>query len=347
MVDWGERMKKRKLSEEIIQFISISLMIGIFVFVVLYSLSMSIANVYLESHNIRLEEMQEVVLSNWVKSICFVAGIIIFISLFLFCFGEKIIYLISIIHGVEALQKNEMNFVIALEGNDELTELAQSINYLSKSQRELKEQEDKLKEERENLIRSLSHDIRTPLTSILAYSEYIKDKEEVSQEEIKSYIQLIQSKAQQIKILTDQLLNTKNEEYEFLKNGKLFIEQIAMEWKALLEDQFECQIDYKECDDFATFCSAQDLYRIFDNLASNVEKYAQPQELVELKVRTEDKKLVIIQRNRLRTTIPVAVESHNIGLKNVKQIAEKYGGEIEVAFEGGMFEIQISILIGI
>ena len=322
-------------------------MIGIFVSAVLYTTSMSIANVYLDSHNIRLEEMQEVVLSDWVRSICFVAGIVIFISLFLFCFGEKIIYLISIIHGVEALQKNEMNFVIALEGNDELTELAQSINYLSKSQRELKEQEDRIREERENLIRSLSHDIRTPLTSILAYSEYIKEKEEVSQEEIKSYIQLIQSRAEQIKMLTDQLLNTKNEEYEVLENGKLFIEQMAMEWKSLLEDQFECRMDYEECDDFRTLCSAQELYRIFDNLSSNIEKYAQPQEVVELKIKTEDGKLVIIQRNHVRTTISAAVESHNIGLKNVKQIAEKYGGEIEVTCAQGMFEIQISILIGV
>ena len=61
-----------------------------------------------------------------------------------------------------------------------------SINYLAKSQRELKEKELALKEEKDAFIRTLSHDIRTPLTSVLAMSEYVAEKEDMTPEQIKS-----------------------------------------------------------------------------------------------------------------------------------------------------------------
>ena len=67
-------------------------------------------------------------------------------------------------------------FYITPEGNDELTKLAESINYLSESQNDIIRKEKEMKEKRELFIRSLSHDIRTPLTSIIAYSDFMIDK---------------------------------------------------------------------------------------------------------------------------------------------------------------------------
>ena len=125
-----------------------------------------------------------------------------FMVLFLFLLGQKIAYLNEIIRGVEALRTHKMDFTMRLEGNNELTELAESINFLSFTQRELQLQEKQIQEERENLIRELSHDIRTPLTSILSYSEYMMkkgQKEQIEQMEIVNYISMMQQKSEQIK----------------------------------------------------------------------------------------------------------------------------------------------------
>ena len=73
--------------------------------------------------------------------------------------------------------------MVPVEGNNELTQLAKSVNYLSQTQREVKQREQALSAEKEQFIRGLSHDIRTPLTSIMAYSELLAGEKAVAPEE--------------------------------------------------------------------------------------------------------------------------------------------------------------------
>ena len=115
----------------------------------------------------------------------------------------------AIIRGVEALEEKRMDYQIPLDGCDELTVLAENINELSMSQRELAQKKQEMQEEREAWIRSMSHDIRTPLTSILSYTEFLEGKGELGQQEIKAYLSLVQSRAEQIRELTDRLLGKK------------------------------------------------------------------------------------------------------------------------------------------
>ena len=82
-----------------------------------------------------------------------------------------------------------------VEGNNELTQLAKSVNYLSQTQREVKQREQALSAEKEQFIRGLSHDIRTPLTSIMAYSELLAGEKAVAPEEQEKYLHLIHTKA--------------------------------------------------------------------------------------------------------------------------------------------------------
>lgn len=93
-----------------------------------------------------------------------------------------------------------MDFVMSLEGNNELTQLAESINYLSVAQRQVKEKEKALNKEKESLIRTLSHDIRTSLTSIMSYSELLASQKNLSSDKLKVYFTLIQKRALRLKI---------------------------------------------------------------------------------------------------------------------------------------------------
>ena len=104
-----------------------------------------------------------------------------------------------------------------IEGDNELKELAESINFLSETERRLRQLETELQAEKEQLIRDLSHDIRTPLTAMLSYSDYLGRKETLEQEEVQEYIALVQRKGQQIKALTDRLLDSGSRDLETLR----------------------------------------------------------------------------------------------------------------------------------
>lgn len=70
-----------------------------------------------------------------------------------------------------------MDFDIKLKGNDDLTRLLESINYLATSRRELELKEKRMKEERDTRVCSQSNDICTLLTSTLSFSELMMEKE--------------------------------------------------------------------------------------------------------------------------------------------------------------------------
>lgn len=336
----------RKLSGEILELLLLSLVIAAFFGTFLYFMSMSIAENYLSGREIFLNEMQTGTLRVWLRSLCFFAAVVVFMVLFLTLFGQKISYLISIIKGVDQLRQKDMEYRIEEEGNDELTELAKSINYLSDSQRELKRQEEQLREDREALIRTLSHDIRTPLTSILSYSDFMKKKEVLTQKEMREYISLMQVKAEQIKELTDRLLGRKTQKREKIENGRFLMEQLAAEWEEILEEAFDCRINLENCREFQGFFDVSQLRQIFDNLASNVEKYADGQEQVFLEIQTKaDDTLVIFQKNRAKPGELCKVESHGIGLDSIRRIVHDYHGRVDVRQETIEFEIRIELKI--
>ena len=167
-------------------------------------------------------------------------------------------------------------------------------------------------------------------------------KETLEQEEMQEYIALIQRKGQQIKALTDRLLDSGSRNLEAIEDGKLLMEQLVGEWEEILEDTFPCIVDMKKCPTFRGSFDIQELRRIFDNLASNVEKYADWERPVELWVDAVDKRLRICQRNGIKAdTVPV--ESNQIGLESIRRIAALYGGTVQVSIEQGIFSIQITL----
>lgn len=337
--------RKNKLRGEIVEYFVISLIIAVFTFCFLYFTSESIGERYFYTRNIVIGENQKYALHMWMQSLCIAAGGIVFLTLFLTMLGQRIAYLVTIIKEVECLQESQMDHVIPLDGHDELTQLAESINYLWASQQEISRKELKLKEEREMMIRSLSHDIRTPLTSMLSYSEFMKSKETFDTEEMHNYIELIQTKAFQIKNMTDQLLNHSNEKKEKLENIKLFLEQLVFEWEEILEEQFRCSTDMEQCCNMSGYLNVDDLRRIFDNLLSNVEKYGDRNETVELKVSGKDGKICIFQKNGIAENSALIHSTHKIGLENVRTIAEKYKGSADIIREDRVFEIKIVLYI--
>ena len=154
------------------------------------------------------------------------------------------------------------------------------------------------------------------------------------------YITRVQRKAEQIKSLTDQLLDGGARNLEKIENGKFLMQQLADEWETALENSFRCEINMGNCPDFAGEFDVREMRRIFDNLVSNVEKYADESKGVRLEISEKEECLVIKQENMIKKELQ-NVESRGIGITSIKRIVENYGGKVLVNKEDDRFTIEI------
>lgn len=296
-------LNKRKLAREILGLSGASLVISIFVFGFLSMTADSLVLSYCEKNELVFSEDMEWAVDSWIQSVSFAAATIIFVFLFLFLVGEKI----------------------------------------ASAENELQLKEAQLREEKEALIHALAHDIRTPLTSILSYSEYMKEKDRIDDQDVKGYIMLMQQKAEQIKVLTNQLLDGGDRTLERIANGRFLMEQLVSEWCDVLEDRFQCDINLEGCPDFSAEIDVKEFRRIFDNLASNVAKYADSECQVVLRVFEEKNHLVLEQKNKCKQSVS-AVESNKIGLESIRKVVAHYGGNVEVVLTEQDFSISITLM---
>ena len=329
--------KYRKLSNEILRLVALCAVISLVLFLLLSGIATAIAENYVFLHEIPMTEFDWLDLDRWIFGVSASLACVGFSVLFLVLLGERIAYIRVLTHSIDQLHDPAAAVSIPLVGNNELTALAAAINEMSAVRQQLRQKEAALAEEKEQLVRALSHDIRTPLTSILAYSELLASREEG---EKKERLNLIRSKAEQIRDLTAVLLDGTHRNLELFEDGKLLLEQTAAEFEEELEDRFSVILDFSHCPAFSARLDVQELRRIFDNLASNVGKYADPSKPVTLAVALENNALVIRQTNAVLTRTKQA-ESYGIGLNSIRRIVQAYGGSVTVEDSAEQFSVSV------
>lgn len=296
------KRRTRKLSREILGLLAVTLIISVVIFWLLFACGITIIEHICASRDVILTDAQLQEVDNWTYNVSLLISVAFFVVALLFLMGDRLSY---------ALNKIE-------------------------------DKERALSQEKEQLFRSLSHDIRTPLTSILSYSEFLLQKEGSSPEEYKEYLELIRKKGQQIKDLTDVLLEGGKRDLQTFEDGKLLMEQLAAEFEAALEDRYPVKTDLSSCKSFKGDFDINELMRIFDNLITNVQKYADPEKEVSLKISASKNEISIVQSNSI-TPQPAEVESNKIGLASIKRIAHHYGGQVEVVSDTDEFQISITL----
>ena len=333
--------KRRKLSYEILGLIAIAAVLSLILFLVLSGIATGVTEEYVFNHDIPMDEFDWIALYQRIYTIAAVLSCIAFSVLFLAMMQSRIAYIQTITEGIGQLRGQPKRIALPLKGHNELKFLAEAVNDMSEAQLALREQEQALAQEKEQLIRTLSHDIRTPLTSILAYSDYLTTREEITPAEHKNYLGLIRKKAEQIRDLTAILLDGSKRNLEYFDDGKLLMEQIVEEFQEELEE-FALTVDFSNCPPFSGTFDVQELRRILDNLSSNVRKYADPAKPVTLSVGLENGALLIHQANAVLIEKPQS-ESYQIGINSIRRIAQHYGGS--VAVEERVAEFSITVIL--
>ena len=136
--------KRHKLSGEILGVLTITFVIALFLFQLLRIAAGAIIDSVLFMQDIVLTEAQYIQADDWVFNLSLLVSVGFFVILFLFLLGERLSYIRDILEGIDALQKGQENHMVPVEGNNELTQLAKAVNYLSKTQREVKQREQAL-----------------------------------------------------------------------------------------------------------------------------------------------------------------------------------------------------------
>lgn len=221
------------------------------------------------------------------------------------------------------------------------------------------EEKNKSQELRNELIANVSHDIKTPLTSIINYADIIGSGK-CTQEDIESYTDIIKTQSERLKDLLRSLIDVSRISAGAIKveptetDINLFVAQTLEEFAFRFEEtKLRIETAYPDTD-VTIMADSTMLWRVFENLFGNICKYAMPETRVFVDVKREDGKVYVSIKNISRTPITVPTEEllirfkqndssrhtegHGLGLSIAQSFTELQGGTFEVIVDGDVFK---------
>ena len=263
-----------------------------------------------------------------------IIGALIGLVICLLAFSQTIIRKITFLSKeVWEVRNGNLQKTVSIRSNDEIGQLADDVNEMRLSIINHYEEAEKAWEANKELLTSISHDIRTPLTSLIGFSEMMNEETDVDL--IKEYARICREKAYQLKNLTDQMFryflvygNAEMELHLETYGARTFFEQFLGEYAASLSIS-GYQVDFKNLEeDFTLETDVALLRRVFDNIFSNIKKYADKKQVIDIWVTMEKESLIIVLENVIDECLDVS-ESTHIGVKICRKVMETLGGQYE------------------
>ena len=219
-----------------------------------------------------------------------------------------------------------------------------------------------------DLITNVSHDIKTPLTSIINYVDLIK-RENIDNEKVKEYVEVLETKSQKLKQLTEDLVEASK-----ISSGNIsiqlgnidfveFINQTIGEFYEKFEDHSLTPIFKHEDQSMCINADARHLWRVVENLLNNVCKYALPgtrvyMDMAYIKEGEQNKKVEFSVKNISESELDIGpdelterfirgdesrtTEGSGLGLSIAKNLTVAQGGEFDIRLDGDLFKVVIT-----
>ena len=291
--------------------------------------------------------------------ICLLIGLII-TAMLIILVVRKLLYLDKIMIGAKDGARGQLNYKIDVKGEGHLGELANNINNIKEGLRKSVENEMKSENMKTELITNVSHDLKTPLTSIINYIDLLK-RENIEPESARDYVNILDKKSQRLKVLIEDLFEASKAASGAmeLNISKLDIGQLLRQALGENDERFnEKQLEVKlNIPDEKIFINGDGkrLYRVFENLISNAVKYSLSNTRVYIAMsKNEENEVTIVMKNISAYELNFDVneitnrfkrgdssrstDGSGLGLAIAKSIVELHGGKFNIEIDGDLFK---------
>lgn len=256
----------------------------------------------------------------------------------------KYIRLLS--NEIGILEGGNLDYQITVIGNDEMAVLARGLDSMRQSIRSQLKQEAELIRLNQSIITSLSHDLRTPLTALLIYTEILENGTDGDRSQMQKWISKINDKAHQIKDMSDRILK-----YSLLSKTPVSETVTRMAFRAAVYDTLSEMCVYLEQMEFHVEADLnwidrdisviEDyITRILDNISSNIVKYAAKESPIHISSYYDDTWCGLIFQN-IKRSDHRELESTRIGIQNIRSMIEEMDGGCKIKETDEHYEIQL------
>ncbi len=298
-------------------------------------------------------------------------GFVLFMLFLLIAICLVLLYLAVVMQrikrGGEEIAKGDLQHKINTKYMfGDFKEFAESLNNINEGLSVAVNEKMKSERFKTELITNVSHDIKTPLTSIINYVDLIK-KEDIENETAIKYIEVLDRQSGRLKKLVEDLVEASK-----ASSGALSVELTPCDVSVLLTQtlgEFEDRLAKQNITPVITtsestikiMADGRHLWRIFDNLMGNICKYAMGGTRVYIDVNNVGEKAVITFRNISKNQLNVSAdelmerfvrgdksrntEGSGLGLSIAKSLAELQGGALELSIDGDLFKVTVTFNI--
>ncbi|MEW9078511.1 sensor histidine kinase [Terrisporobacter glycolicus] len=299
-----------------------------------------------------------------------IIGILIFLSIYSLITYKKYRNVSLLVDNVEEMSKGNLDKKIEIKSRGDIDQVAQNINSIVEQLKDITVEERKAQQTKTDLITNVSHDLRTPLTSVIGYLNLIEEGRYKDEVELMYYVDIAYEKSLNLNILINDLFELTKMQNRVVNFNK--VELNLVELIGQLISQFEiqfrqenmnCRIDFS-VDKLILNADPIKLVRAFENLITNAMRYGKDGHYVDIKVFTE-KKMAVVQVINYGEPIPILDLPHifdrfyrveksrntfkggsGLGLAITKNIIEAHDGSICAISnnESTIFEVKIPYL---
>ena len=273
---------------------------------------------------------------------------------------KKLWYLSYIMNGTQRIKNGDVHYKLKLIGEDNFTTLADNINNIRDGLDKAIDSQLKSERMKSELITNVSHDLKTPLTSIINYVELIKKEDNITPEYINDYINVLDSKSKRLKVLIEDLFEASKASSGNieLNMGKIDLTQLMRQSIGEMEEKLsEANLDLKiNVPEERIYIRADGrrLYRVLENLLSNISKYSLPNTRVYIDITKDENSVKLTMKNissyelnfdpgEIMERFKRADDSRNtegsgLGLSIAKDLVKLQGGSFDIDIDGDLFK---------
>ncbi len=299
----------------------------------------------------------------------------IFLIMYMFCvlflglpaiyiFVKRAAYLNRILVATEAMANGRLSEDIKVEGKSPLAEHAKNLNNLREGVRISMSEQAKSERLKTELITNVSHDLRTPLTSIITYTDLLK-KEELSSEERSKYVDILDKKSQRLKTLIEDLFEVSKMASGNLELHKQRVDLTQLLQQALAEHEEEITksgLDFRvnsSDSPLIAYVDGQRWWRVLDNLIVNAVKYTLPGTRVYITLRKVGDTAEFVVKNITkyelgdntdelferfkRADTSRHTDGSGLGLAIAQSIVDMHNGNMKIEVDGDLFKVTVVV----